>query len=116
MTILKSSGFQPASLTKTPIQPLAGPPVIDKVTSGPNSGQIVLKPKPLLRAVSFLLRYAAIGADGKPGSWTEMPFVTSRPVTVNGLTPATNYAFQIRALGKVGGYTDWSDTVTRIAI
>jgi len=116
LTILKSSGFQPASLTKAPIQPLAGPPAIDKVANGPHSGEIVVKPRLLPRAVSFVIRYAAIGADGKPGSWTEMPFVSSRPVTVNGLTPATNYAFQIRALGRVGGYTDWSDTVTRIAI
>jgi len=116
LTILKSSGFQPASLTKAPTQPLQGQPVIEKVTNSPNSGQILVKAKRYPKAVSFVLRYATIGADGKPGSWTEIPFVSSRAVTVSGLTPATNYAFQIRALGHVGGYTDWSETVTRIAI
>jgi hypothetical protein len=33
------------------------------------------------------------------------------PFAVNGLTPGTTYAFQVRVRGPLG-YTDWSDSVT----
>jgi hypothetical protein len=33
------------------------------------------------------------------------------PVGIDGLTPGTVYAFQVRALGKVG-YTAWTDSTT----
>ena len=60
--------------------------------------------------------YAPLGSDGKPGSWTEMTPVTAiRSITVNSLTPGTAYAFQMRALGRAG-YTNWSDSVTRISM
>jgi len=36
-------------------------------------------------------------------------------LTVRNLKPGTIYAFQARALGKLG-YTDWSDSATRMAI
>ena len=115
LSILKSSGFQPHSMTRTPVAPLQGPPSIDKVVNGPNSGQVLIRVKPRPNALSYILRYAAVaGADGKP-AWVELtPFTNTRSVTVNGLTPGTTYAFQVRALGRAG-YTNWSDSVTRIS-
>jgi Fibronectin type III domain len=66
--------------------------------------------------LSYTLRYAAIGADGKTAPWTELPpFSNTRSVSVNGLTPGTTYAFQVRALGRLG-YTDWSDSFTRMSV
>ena len=57
-----------------------------------------------------------LGSDGKPVSWTELsPLTVIRSITVNGLTPGTLYAFQMRALGRAG-YTNWSDSVTRMAM
>src|SRR2546427_8469583 len=50
----------------------------------------------------------SIGADGKPGTWTEVGLTNPRAIPVNGLTPGTNYAFQLRALGVLG-YGDWSE-------
>jgi hypothetical protein len=35
--------------------------------------------------------------------------------TISGLTPAMTYAFQARAVTDTG-YSDWSDSVTRIAV
>ena len=116
LSILKSSGFQPASMVRTPPQPLQGPPSIGKVDNGPNSGQLLVKVIPLPRALSYTLRYAALGADGKTASWTELaPFSNTRSVPVNGLTPGTTYVFQVRALGRLG-YTDWSGSVTRMSM
>jgi hypothetical protein len=111
--ILQSSGFQQQAtpVRSTPPQPLAGPPSF-KVENGPNSGQLVLRGKPVLKAVS----YAPLGSDGKPGPWTELsPVTVIRSITVNGLTPGTTYAFQMRALGRAG-YTNWSDSVTRMSM
>jgi len=33
--------------------------------------------------------------------------------TISNLTPGATYAFQVRALGRLG-YTDWSDSMTFI--
>jgi Fibronectin type III domain len=114
--ILQSSGFQQrvTAARSNPAQSLDGPPSF-KVDSGKNSGQVVLRGKPVSKAVSYKARYAPIGSDGKPGTWTEVPVTGTRSVTVTGLTPGANYAFQMCALGRAG-YTDWSDSVTRISL
>lgn len=114
--VLQSSGFQQQAVpVHTAPQPLAGPPSF-KVTNGPNSGQVILHGKPVPKAVSYTARYAPTGQDGKPGTWTELSPVTAiRSITVTGLTPGTVYAFQMRAQGRLG-YTDWSDSVTRMSM
>jgi hypothetical protein len=76
---------------------------------------VIIRGKSVPKAVSYVAHYAAIGSDGKPGSWTELaPVTVIRSITINGLTPGTNYAFQVRALGRAG-YSNWSDSVTRIS-
>ena len=35
---------------------------------------------------------------------------------VNGLTPGTNYTFQVRAIGGSTGYSDWSDPVSHMSM
>ena len=112
--ILQSSGYQLKSTVRTSSQPLAGPPSF-KVDNGPNSGQAVVRGKPVSGAASYFVRYAPIGPDGKTGTWAEVPATAIRSVNVTGLTPGTNYAFQVRALGRLG-YTDWSDSITRISL
>ena len=114
--ILQSSGYQPhATPVRTPPLPLDGSPSF-KVENGPNSGQAIVRGKPVYKAVSYTVRFAPMGSDLKPGTWTEMLPVTGlRSVTVTGLTPGTTYAFQIRALGRAG-YTDWGDFVTCISL
>ena len=68
--------------------------------------------KAVAKARSYELRFAVAGSGGTPGAWTtELVTKVKPPVTVNGLTPGTIYAFQVRALGKLG-YTNWSDSVT----
>jgi len=114
---LQSSGYQQqaAPVRNTPPQPLAGPPSF-KVENGPISGQVVMRGKPVPKAVSYTARYAPLGSDGKPGSWTEMsPVTVIRSIIVNSLTPGTAYAFQMRGLGRAG-YTNWSDSVTRMSM
>jgi hypothetical protein len=113
--IFESSGFPAASNTRTPAAPLPLP-VILKVEHGTAPGQIVIKVKPIPKALSYEVHYASNGADGKPGSWTLLPpFTSSRPFTVKGLTPSTTYSFQVRALGKTG-YAEWTHSATRMSL
>ena len=62
-------------------------------------------------------RYAAIGAGGVPGPWQTGQFApNTRALAINGLTPGTTYAIQVRALGGSTNYSDWSDTVQHMAM
>src|SRR5438067_1010223 len=90
LAILQSSGYQPqATPVNAPPQPLAGPPSF-RVDSGKISGLVVLRGKPVPKAVSYMARYAPIGSDGKPGAWVEVPATGTRSITVTGLTPGAN--------------------------
>jgi hypothetical protein len=107
------SGFQAASTTKAPPQPLPQP-VIASVVQGPNSGQLKIAIGPVPKALSYVLRRApAPAGGGTPASWTEDTITTKKPVIYSNLTPGTIYTFQVRALGRLG-YTDWSDPVSRM--
>ena len=64
-------------------------------------------------AHSYDVHYAVL-TNGTPGSWTTQTVTQAKkPVIFNGLAPGTTYAFQVRALGKAG-YTDWSDSATKM--
>jgi len=65
-------------------------------------------------ALSYQLRWAPVGPGGTPENWTERPVGRAKQAAlVTGLTPGTAYAFQVRAVTGAG-YTDWSESVTRI--
>jgi hypothetical protein len=112
MTTFLKSGFHAASTTRTSAQPLSD--WIRKIVPGKNSGQMQVSIIAHPDALSYQLRWAPLAQGGAPGNWTEQPVGKTRPATtVSGLTPATPYAFQVRAQ-TISGYTDWSDSVTRI--
>ena len=106
------SGFQPASTTKTPPQPLP-PPIIKSVAQGANSGQLKVVVGPEPKALSLVIRRAAQPAPGAAPVWIEDTITTKKPVVYSNLTPGTIYLFQVKALGRLG-YTDYSDTVSRM--
>lgn len=115
LTILKSSGFQQTSISRTPPQPLTQP-IITKVQNGAAAGQVTVQVKPIPKALSYEVRCTSIDAEGRANSWTLLPpFTSSRPFSVNGLSAGTVYAFQVRALGKLG-YTEWSGSVNRMSM
>jgi Fibronectin type III domain len=114
ITVVNASGYKVAAATKAPPQPLPQG-VIDKVTAGPVSGQIVVKGKPIPKARSFVIRYAQLGSDNKPGTWTEIALTNPRTIHLTGLTPGTTYAMQIRALGVLG-FGEWSEVATRMSL
>jgi len=116
VTIFLSSGFTAKSSTRT-----ATPPVsesIRKIEPGPDSGHMLVSLMKYPGAASYEVRWAPVGADGVPGAWTTQAIgkIIKSPSTISGLKPATTYVFQARAVKKAGGYSDWSDSVTRVAV
>jgi hypothetical protein len=52
--------------------------------------------------------------NGTPGTWTSQLVTKMRPATtITGLTPGTT-SIQVRSFADTTGFTDWSDSVTRI--
>jgi len=113
MAIFLTSGFVPQSTAKAQPQPLSH--AIRKIEHGPVSGQLLLQLKSHPGASSYEYRYGVVGPNGAPPTtWTNQPAtVVKAPIVIKGLTPMTMYAFQARALTKIG-FTDWSDSVTFI--
>src|SRR5581483_3287208 len=66
--ILQSSGFQQqmTPVRTTTQQPLDGPPFF-KLQNGAVSGQLILRGKPVAKAVNYVVHYAPLGSYGTPG-------------------------------------------------
>jgi hypothetical protein len=113
LATFNTSGFLALGNKRTPPQPLiAGS--FRYVDRGPNTGQVVLRPAPQRGALVFELRYCPVPAAGAIPNWESLSLPGSKAVTVNNLTPGTNYQFQLRGLGRLG-YSDWGDIVTFIS-
>jgi hypothetical protein len=110
MAIFQTSGFEAASTRKIASEPLSEK--IRKIDHGPNSGQIIIWVRKVPKASSYEVRYATANAPTPTWISVGVPQVKT-PATITGLTPATTYVFQARALTK-SGYTDWSDSVSFI--
>jgi hypothetical protein len=114
MTIFLSSGFTAVSSTKT-----VKPPASDSIRNielGDVSGQMRITLMKYPGGISYEVRWAPAIAGGNPSTWASQPVGLLRPATlISGLTPGTAYVFQVRAVIKTG-YTDWSDSVTRMAV
>jgi hypothetical protein len=110
--IFNSSGFQAASTTKAPPQPLPVP-TIKKVSHG-TSGQLLVMVKGHKKANHYDVRYGPI-VNGQPSNWITITVSNIRSaIPFSGLTPGTTYAFQARAYGAAG-YTDYTDSATSMA-
>jgi hypothetical protein len=114
MAIFLSTGFTPAASTNKTTPPVSES--IRKVEPGTNSGEMQVTLVKYPGAASYQVQWAPVVAGGVPGSWTSKPSAAVRPpVHISGLTPGTTYVFQARALTKTG-YSDWGESVTRIAV
>jgi len=115
MTVFLSSGFTAVSSTKTKTPPASES--IRQVEPDAVSGQmkIVLMKDP--DAFSYEARWAPVPpGGGVPATWSSQPIAKIRPSSIiSGLTPGTTYLFQARAVTSAG-YSNWSDSVTRIAV
>jgi hypothetical protein len=111
LATFNTSGFVQAAATTTPAGPLSQS-AFKYIDRGPNSGQIEIKPLPQSGVLLFEVQYAVV-TKGTPGAWDSLQLTNSKATVISGLTPGATYAFQIRAVGKLG-YNDWSDSTTFI--
>jgi hypothetical protein len=110
LALFNNSGIEPVVVTRTPQQPLS--PFIRSISHG-TSGQLNIRLKAVSQAASYELRYAVL-TNNAPGTWTTVPAASVKtPITLSGLTPGADYAFEVRTL-SASGYSDWSDSVTCI--
>jgi hypothetical protein len=107
-----TSGFVPASTVRAVPAPLSQA-TIEWIDRGPTTGQVIVKPKTVTKALSYDLRYAPVVNGAAPTTWTTLLIPSPKKTPITNLTAGSTYAFQIRALGKLG-YTDWSDSMTFI--
>jgi hypothetical protein len=114
MTTFLSSGFTAAASTKSKKPPVTE--AIRKLVPGANSGQMLITLVKFPGAISHEIHYGVAAQGGAlPASWTVVPVPKVKsPTTISGLTPATIYVFQARAMTQAG-YTDWSDPIARVA-
>ena len=114
LATLLTSGFE--AVTSSHTQTALGKPVIQTVDNG-NTGQLLVKVKPIANAKCYEVRYAAVPAGQAPGAWQSGGlFTNSRSMPVNSLTAGTNYTLQVRAVGGSTGYSDWSDPVSHMSL
>jgi hypothetical protein len=112
--ILAASGFVAAPPRQRRASQQLSQPVVVSIDQG-NSGQLLVEVSSIADAYSYEVRSSAL-VNGIPGAWATVSITATRPpVSISGLTPGTIYAFQVRALGKLG-FTDWSDSATRMCI
>ena len=111
---LLSSGFDAVSTNRSS-SPLDAPSIKD-ITNG-MTGQLIVKVTPVANARAYEIRYA-LAAPGQPqGPWQNGGlFTNSRSMPINGLTPGSNYTFQVRAVGGSTGYSDWSMPVGHMSM
>jgi hypothetical protein len=113
VTVLLSSGFAAAGNTRNRA-PLPNPAIVS-VDLG-LSGELLLTVTRIPRAKCYEVRMATAGADNMPGPWQPAGlFTNSQSMSVRGLAPGMTYAFQVRAIGGSTGYSDWSNSVSRMA-
>jgi fibronectin type III domain protein len=111
-----SSGFELAGGGRTTADECPVPR-LRWVRQGNNSGELLVAWTPLYRkAGHYELRWGVQSPNGEPPkNWNiDRHMQGRRPVLIAGLTPATIYVFQVRAFGKKGEYTDWSNPASHM--
>jgi len=111
--VFSTSGFVMGPTQRVPPQPLPAAS-LEWIDRGPVTGAVDVKVKGLPKALSYNLQYGVVANPGTlPTSWTTLTLPGSKKLTISNLTPGATYAFQVRALGRLG-YTDWSNPITFI--
>jgi hypothetical protein len=109
LALLLSSGFHIASTNRTRVV-LAQAIIRNLVTVQSGLFKIIVNPLPTARG--YELRYKNGTGDYIPGG----VFTSSRGIMLPNLTPGGIYTVQVRGIGGLTGYGDWSDPVSRVAI
>jgi hypothetical protein len=109
LPLLLSSGFLAASTNRTRI---VLPQAVVKSLSPLQMGVFKITVVPVATARGYELRYK----NGTGDYLSAGVHTTSRGILLENLTPGATYTVQLRAIGGLTGYGDWSDPVSRMAV
>lgn len=104
-----TSGFKIIAQNRTPVTVVA--PVISGVVNA-GTGQLLVSLNPVNGAKGY-----EVEVSSQPGVWVRGGlFSSTRNMVVSGLTPGTMYALRARTLGPNNQLSNWSDSVSHMAI
>lgn len=113
LPLLLASGFDAASTNRT--QVVLATPTITHINPG-MSGEALVTVTPDTNARSYELRVAEVNSDNIPGPFRPSVVRTgSRNMAVEDLVPGKLCVFQVRAVGGLSGFSDWSAAVVQRA-
>jgi hypothetical protein len=109
LPMLLSTGFNAMKTTRTRIT-LPQPEIVR--LDCPQSGRIAVRVKPIYTAKAYEARM-----KNGTGDWQVVGiFTAARMIPIDGVTPGAIYTVQVRAVGGLTGYSDWSDPSSRMAM
>ena len=97
-------GFAQAS--DSDLQTLAG-----NVLKGMTT-QLIVRMPPVDNAKAYEVRVSSVPGQWLPGGL----YGSTRDMIIHGLTPGTMYTVQVRAIGGLTGFSDWSDPVSHMSM
>jgi hypothetical protein len=109
LTLLLSSGFLSTKTTRTRIV-LRQPEIVR--LDCPQSGTLGVRVKPVPTSKAYEVRMK----NGTGDYQSAGIFTYARLITIPGVIPGQIYAVQVRAIGGLTGYSDWSDPSSRMAM
>lgn len=109
LSMLLSSGFFVASTNRTRI---VLPQTVIRMVATVQSGLFKVTVNPVPTSRGYELRYKNGTGDYINGGI----FTSSRSIMLQNLAPGSTYTVQVRAIGGLTGYGDWSDPVSRMAM
>jgi len=108
--VIRAAGFEPKAYGRTPQTPLTKPALSRAVNVASTMVQLRVKAQRNVRTVKA--QYRTAGGPWQDGG----DFPNTRVVVVRNLVPGTVYYFRVQFFGGSTGATEWSDTLTHMAI
>jgi hypothetical protein len=109
LTTLLSTGFEAVNTNRTRIE--LPQPNVARLENGPST-QLFLRVDAVPSAKAYEVRM-----NNGAGGWVPAGiFTQARRILVENLTPGTVYTFQVRAIGGITGFSEWSDPVSRMSL
>ncbi len=114
LAVIQSSGFTSSADAVPGTVP--GTPQYVVVAHGKLSGELKLSFQAVKEALLYEYRYAVLPVDGSAPEWSDrLTTGNSRAAIISGLTRATEYLVQVRAVNSHGA-GDWSQSVAQVAL
>jgi hypothetical protein len=109
VTLLLSSGFQPVSTNRAQVE-LPAPAIQSLENAG--RGVLLMRVTPIVNARGYQVQIKS-GSE----TWTDLGiFPQARRIELTALTTGTVYTTQVRAVGGLKLYSEWSDPSSHMAM